>query len=87
MHEPAAYPPVLEATMRLDNPYFGKLPYAQATIGSLTKEPAPIYDGTAKWTAVHTMGGEIVAAILNGANVRMELNALAEKMQVVLDQK
>ncbi|QQO10981.1 ABC transporter substrate-binding protein [Breznakiella homolactica] len=86
LHEPAGYPPVLGATMTMDNPYFGKLPYAEAMIGSLSKAPAPIYDVSPKYSSVAYMVGDSVAAVVNGANVKTELDKLADKMQVVLDQ-
>jgi ABC-type glycerol-3-phosphate transport system substrate-binding protein len=87
LHEPAGYPPVLEGTMKMDNPYFGVMPIARATIDSLYKPLPPDYDKFAQWSTVQTMVGDSVAAVLNGANVNAELNALADKVQVVLDQK
>ena len=87
LHEPAGYPPVLAATMTLDNAYFGKMPYAQAVIDSLSKDPAPIYDISSRWSSVAYMIGDSFAAVLGGADVSAELDKLAQKMQVVLNQK
>jgi len=87
LHEPAGYPPVLTATMKMDNPYFGKMPYAKAMMDSSNKEPAPIYDISPRYSSVSFMVGDSLAAILNGADVKIECDKLAQKMQVVLDQK
>lgn len=87
LHEPAGYPPVLTATMTLDNGYFGKMPYAQAVIDSLKKDTAPIYDISPRWSSVAYMVGDSFAAVLGGADVSAELDKLAQKMQVVLNQK
>jgi multiple sugar transport system substrate-binding protein len=87
LHEPAGYPPVLAATMTLDNAYFGKMPYAQAVIDSLSKDPAPIYDISSRWSSVAYMLGDSVAAGLGGADVSAELDKLPQKMQGGLNQK
>jgi ABC-type glycerol-3-phosphate transport system substrate-binding protein len=87
LHEPAGYPPVLKATMSMDNPYFGKMPIARAVMESIKKDLAPEYAKFAQWTTVSGMVGDSVAAILNGNNVTAELNALADKMQVILDER
>jgi multiple sugar transport system substrate-binding protein len=87
LHEPGKYTPVLAATMNMQNPYFGKLLFAQAIIDSMSKGPAPSYDTIAKWGNLSPLLGDSVAAVLNGANVKTELDDLAEKMQVILDQK
>jgi hypothetical protein len=86
-HEPANYPPVLEGTMTMSNPYFSKLPYAQAVIDSLRKDPPILYTESSKFSEVENMIGDSVTAVLTGADVKTTLDSLAERMQVILDQK
>jgi ABC-type glycerol-3-phosphate transport system substrate-binding protein len=87
LHKAAGYPPVLASTMNMDDPYFSSLPFAQACIDSSDKAPAPMYDSSSQWSSVAYMIGDSVAAVLNGANVNTEVDALANKMQTVLDQQ
>ena len=86
LHEAAGYPPVLKATMTLENAYFSQLPYAHATIDSLDKGPASLYDANPLWSSLTSLVGDSVAAIMGGANVDKELDTLAAKMDVILSE-
>jgi ABC-type glycerol-3-phosphate transport system substrate-binding protein len=87
LHEPAGYPPVLAATMSMDNEYFKKMPYAEALIGSLPKTSCPIYDASTKYSSVTPLIADAYAAVLNGADVNSTVDKLAKNMQIVLDQE
>lgn len=86
LHEPAGYPPVLTETMSLDNEYFGKLPYAECVIEMLSVNPSPAYDTIAEWGPIAVVCGDSLAAIVGGADVRTELNALAVRIDQILSQ-
>jgi ABC-type glycerol-3-phosphate transport system substrate-binding protein len=87
MHEPDKTPPVLQATMTMSNPYFGKLPYAQALLGSLPKTVGPIYYTIAEWNALSEIIGDGITAVIEGADVKATLDSSAAKMQTILDEK
>ena len=85
MHESSGYPPVNKANMAVDNEYFMSLPYAQATVDSLDKAPAPIYSTIPEYREIGSLFGETVAAVLNGADVDSSLDTLAKNIEVILN--
>ena len=86
LHEPAAYPPVCTETMSLDNEYFGKQPYAEAVMEMVNLPPSPMYDAIAEWGTIAALCGDSVSAIIGGADVVTELNALAARIDQLLAQ-
>ncbi|MDR2096539.1 MAG: extracellular solute-binding protein [Treponema sp.] len=87
MHEPDKTPPVLAGTIRMDNPYFGKLPYARALMDSLNKPVGPIYYIIPEWNTLAEIIGDAVTAVIEGAEVKRTLDDAAVKMQVILDER
>jgi ABC-type glycerol-3-phosphate transport system substrate-binding protein len=87
MHEPDKTSPVLTQTIRMDNPYFGKLPYARALLDSLNKPVGPIYYIIPEWNTLAEIIGDAVTAVIEGADVKKTLDDAAAKMQVVLDER
>lgn len=86
LHAPAAYPPACADTLTMDNEYFGKQPYAEAVMAMIDKPTGPIYDMIPEWTQIVTMFGDTVSAIIGGADVDTELDALAVRIDQVLNQ-
>ena len=86
LHEAAGYPPVLKETMTMDNAYFSKLPYAQATIDSSNKKDGPNYERIKQWGAIAIGYGDAVAAIVGGADVKTTLDNLAVNADQILAQ-
>lgn len=87
LHEPAAYPPVCKATMTMDNEYFGKQAYASAVLVATSKPAGPNYSDTAAWGSCASMFGDTFAKIIGSdADIKSELNALALRMDQVLNQ-
>lgn len=88
MHEAAGFPPVLSATLTLDNEYFGKMPYAEAMLNSKDKDPAPKYDSIKQSGSIQILFGDVVAKVLGapGIDVRTELDSLAVKIDQLLAQ-
>ena len=86
LHESAAYPPVCKATMTLDNEYFGKQLYAEAVMNMADKPSCPVYDLIPEWSQIASMFGDTVASIVGGADVDTELDALAVRIDQVLNQ-
>lgn len=88
MHEAAGFPPVLSATLSLDNEYFGKLPYAKAMLDSKDKSPGPYYDGIKQSGSIQMLFGEAVARVLSteNINVQAELDTLSQGIDQLLEQ-
>lgn len=86
LHEAASYPPVLKETMSMENKFFATLPFAEATIASLDRTPAPAYGELSAWSTIASMMGDTMALILGGADVSETLDEVAEKIDVVLSQ-
>jgi ABC-type glycerol-3-phosphate transport system substrate-binding protein len=88
MHEAAGFPPVLSATLTLDNEYFGRMPYAEAMLNSKEKDPAPKYDSIKQSGSIQILFGDTVAKVLGTPeiDVRTELDSLAVKIDQLLAQ-
>lgn len=86
LHEPAAYPPVCTETMQMDNEYFGKQPYAEAVMAMVNLPASPVYDAIAQWGSIAALCGDSVSAIIGGADVKTELDALAVRIDQLLAQ-
>ncbi|MDR0585442.1 MAG: extracellular solute-binding protein [Treponema sp.] len=86
MHEKDKTPPVLTTTIKMDNPYFGSLPYAQAMLDSVGKTVGPIYYIIPQWNALSEIIGDAVTAIIEGRDVKTTLDAAARRMQTILDE-
>jgi ABC-type glycerol-3-phosphate transport system substrate-binding protein len=87
MHEKDLTPPVLKQTITMDNAYFKTLPYAQAMLGSVNKTVGPVYYIIPQWTALSEIIGDAVSAVIEGKDVKTTLDAAAQKMQTVLDER
>jgi ABC-type glycerol-3-phosphate transport system substrate-binding protein len=87
MHQPDQTPPVLSGTIKMDNPYFGKLPYARALLDSLNKPVGPIYYIIPEWNTLSEIIGDAVTAVIEGADVKKTLDDAADKMQVILNER
>ena len=87
LHEPAAYPPVCKETMTMDNEYFGKQAYAEAVLNTVAKPAGPSYADKAEWGPCAGLLGDSLAKIVGSdVDIRTELNALAARMEQILNQ-
>ncbi|MDR2433312.1 MAG: extracellular solute-binding protein [Treponema sp.] len=87
MHEPDKTPPVLKTTISMSNPYFRSLPYAEALLGSVSREVGPIYYIIPEWNALAEIIGDGVTKIIEGGDVKATLDDTAKKMQAILDER
>ncbi|GHV91096.1 sugar ABC transporter substrate-binding protein [Spirochaetia bacterium] len=87
MHEPDKTPPVLKSTISMGNPYFKSLPYAEALLGSVSREVGPIYYIIPTWNALAEIIGDGVTKIIEGGDVKATLDDSAKKMQTILDEQ
>ncbi|MDR2784858.1 MAG: extracellular solute-binding protein [Treponema sp.] len=79
--------PILAANLTINNPYFGKLPFAQAVIGSMNKTVGPLYYTIPEWNSLSEIIGDAVAQIIEGKDVKATLDDAAAKMQQILDER
>ncbi len=87
LHEPAAYPPVCKDTMTMDNEYFGKQAYAAAVLISVEKPASPSYADSPLWGTCAAMFGDTFAKVIGSdVDIKTELDALAVRMDQVLNQ-
>jgi len=87
LHESAGYPPVLTATMTMENEYFGSMPYAEAVLVMSDKKPSPTYDAISSWSSISNMSGDTLATIFTGeAEVEPALDSLAVRIDQMLEQ-
>ncbi|GHT86869.1 sugar ABC transporter substrate-binding protein [Spirochaetia bacterium] len=87
IHEQDKAAPVLASTISMSNPYFKSLPYAEALLGSVSKEVGPVYYIIPEWNALAEIIGDGVTKIIEGADVKATLDDTAKKMQAILDEK
>ena len=86
LHEPAGYPPVCQATMSTDNEYLMSMPYGEAMITMTALPPGPTYSTIPQSTPINQLFGDSIAAIIGGADVKTELDALAVRIDQLLSQ-
>jgi ABC-type glycerol-3-phosphate transport system substrate-binding protein len=87
MHEKDKTPPVLTTTVKMDNPYFRSLPYAEAMLESVTKTVGPVYYIIPQWNSLSEIIGDAVTAVIEGRDVKTTIDSAAQRMQTILDER